>query len=217
VSTRRARARAAVIAFFLFFNALAALPTPGEPSLERLQRPFEQDELRRWAGLFRSLGIDMDPARLGQGYVTFALWVEQARAVALSPIAGWMELTQTQQGWRLFGTPERAVSALRVTAHSARGDEVLYESGNAERRWHAAFLEYRRVRAEYNPSRRGPPPTYDAFGRRLSDEIFATLPHVARVTIALVGTRVRLPHEPAPDAPRGEQVEHVLEFARPGA
>jgi hypothetical protein len=216
-----------LITFLLLFNVLAALPTPGEPSLERLQRPFERAELERWTQLFRSLGVDTDPDRLARGYLAFSRWVEQARGVALTPIAAWMSLTQTHQGWRLFGTPDRAVSALRITAHvdataaGAGHDDVLYESGHAERRWRANFLEYRRIRAEYNPSRRGPPDTYAAFAKRLSDELFATRPDVSRVSVALVNTRVRLPAE----APRGtdaavdeaEQVEHVLEFARPGS
>lgn len=220
-----ARARAALIAFVIFFNVLAALPTPGEPSLERLQRPFERAELQRWTQLLLSLGVNTDPDRLAQGYLAFSRWVEQARGVALTPIAGWMAFTQTHQGWRLFGTPDRAVSALRVIAHASTtdggaggGDDVLYESGRADRRWHADFLEYRRIRAEYNPSRRGPPETYAAFAKRLSDEIFATRPGVSRVSVALVNTRVRLPHEAAGAAvDPEEQIEHVLEFARPGA
>lgn len=219
------RARAALIAFVIFFNVLAALPTAGEPSLERLQRPFERAELQRWTQLLLSLGLNTDPDRLAQRYLTFSRWVEQARGVALMPIAGWMSFTQTHQGWRLFGTPDRAVSALRITAHVASSsaasdgaDLVLYESGHAERRWHADFLEYRRIRAEYNPSRRGPPETYAAFARRLSDEIFATRPEVSRVTVALIGTRVRLPHEAPDDSPEhAEQIEHVLELVRPGA
>jgi len=214
--TRGARARAAIIAFLVFFNTLAALPTPGEPSPERMQRPFEQAELRRWAAFFQSLGVEMDPERLARGYLAFSRGVEQARAVALAPIAGWQGLTLTHQGWRLFGTPDRVVTTLRVTAHSASGDEVLYESGNPARRWNAAFLEYRRIRADYNPSRRGPPPTYAAFGQRLGAEIFATMPQVVRVSVALVDTRTRLPHEPASPQDSIERVEHVLELARPG-
>jgi len=219
--TRWARARAALIAPVLLFNGLAALPTPGEPSLERLQRPFERAELERWTRLFVAVGIDTDPDRLARGYLAFSRWVEQARAVALTPIAGWMALTQTHQGWRLFGTPDRAVSALRVTVHAPAGDEVLYESGHPDRRWHAEFLEYRRIRAEYNPSRRGPPATYAAFAQRLSDEVFATRPDVGRVSVALVSRRVRLPDEAAraadiTDEPL-EQVEHQLDFVRPGA
>lgn len=219
VSTRRAKVRSAVIAVLVLLNALAALPTPGEPSPERLQRPFEREELARWVGLFRGLGFDTDTERLGQGYLTFSRWVVEARAVVLAPIEGWMALTQTHQGWRLFGTPDRSVSALRVSVQVAGRDEVLYESGSSDRRWNAAFLEYRRIRAEYNPSRRGPPPTYAAFGKRLSDEIFASMPNVSRVSIALVETRVALPlsAQSAADAAEGERLDHVLEFARPGA
>jgi hypothetical protein len=199
------------------FNVLAALPTAGEPSLERMQRPFEREELTRWVGLLRAVGVDTDAERLARGYVAFSAWMERARAVALSPIDDFMALTLTHQGWRLFGTPDRNVSALRVTTHSAAGDEVLYESGNPDRRWHAAFLEYRRIRADYNPSRRGPPATYAAFAKRLSDEIFATSPDIRGVTVALVEMRVQLPHEigRTPEAPA--EARHVLEFARPSS
>jgi hypothetical protein len=215
---RWARARAAVIAFFVLFNVLGALPTPGEPAPERLERPFEREELQRWAGLLNRVGINTDPSRLGRAYLVFSSWVLRARTLCLAPIDGWMALTQTHQGWRLFGTPDRNASALRVTAHSAGGAEVLYESGNLERRWNAALLEYRRIRAAYNPSRRGPPPNYDAFARRLSAEIFSSMPHVVRVTVALVERRIRLPHE-AEGSPvsAGERVGYVLELTRPGA
>jgi hypothetical protein len=219
VSTRWARARAAVITFFVLFNALAALPTPGEPSPERLERPFEREELQRWSELLTAVGINTDPGRLGRVYLGFSTWALQARALCLAPIEGWMALTQTYQGWRLFGTPDRDVSALRVTVHSAGGAEVVYESGDPERRWNAAFLEYRRIRAEYSPSRRGPPPTYAGFAKRLSDELFSSMPHVERVTVALVETSVRLPHEaPSSEANAAdERVDDVLEFTRPGA
>jgi hypothetical protein len=215
-ASRRAKLRAAVIAYFVLFNALAALPTPGEPSLERLQRPFEREELRRWTAFFHGMGVDTDPDRLAHGYLAFSRAVERARSIVLAPIEGWFELTQSGQNWHLFGTPGRLVSALRITAHSAAGDEVLFESGDAARRWNADFLEYRRIRATYKPSRRGPPPTYAAFAERLSREIFEALPHVDRVTLALVQSRVRLPGEAAAaaDEPRPA---HVLTFQRPRA
>ncbi|HTV21593.1 MAG TPA: hypothetical protein VMG12_23050 [Polyangiaceae bacterium] len=191
--SRRARLRGAVIAYFVLFNALAALPTPGEPSAERLQRPFEQGELRRWTRLFHAVGIDTDPDRLALGYLAFARGVERARAIVLAPIEGWFELTQSGQNWHLFGTPDRVISALRITAHSATGDEVLYESGDPAHRWHADFLEYRRIRAAYKPSRRGPPATYFALAERLSRQVFAERPEVERVTVAFVERRVQLP------------------------
>jgi hypothetical protein len=209
--------RGVIIAYFVIFNVLAAVPSPGEASAERLQRPFEREELRRWAGLFRAVGIDTDPDRLARGYLGFSRTLERARAIALAPIEGWFELTQTGQDWHLFGTPGRTVHALRVTAHAAAGDEILFESGDAARRWNAAFLEYRRIRAIYRPSRRGPPPTYAAFGARLSREVFAALPQARRVTVAFVQSQVRLPGEASSVGADEPRIEHVLTFDRPGA
>lgn len=216
-ASRRAKLRAAVIAYFVVFNALAALPTPGEASEERLQRPFEREELRRWTGFLRSVGIDTDPDRLARAYLAFSRAVDRARSIALAPIEGWFDLTQSGQNWHLFGTPGRVVSALRVTAHSAAGDEILFESGDADRRWNVDFLEYRRIRAVYKPSRSGPPPTYAAFAERLSREIFQALPQVDRVTLALVQRRVRLPGEAGAADADAERPEHVLTFDRPRA
>jgi hypothetical protein len=215
--SRRAQLRAVLIAYFVFFNALAALPTAGEASAERLQRPFEREELRRWTRFFHAVGVDTDPDRLARGYLAFSVAVERARSIALAPIEGWFELTQSGQNWHLFGTPGRVVSALRVTAHSAAGDEVLFESGDGARRWNSDFLEYRRIRAVYKPSRRGPPATYAAFCERLSREIFQTLPHVDRVTVALMESRVRLPGEAGPAEAERAHPEHVLTFERPRA
>lgn len=216
-ASRRATLRAAIIAYFVLFNALAALPTPGEASAERLQRPFEREELRRWTAFFHGIGVDTDPDRLASGYLAFSRAVDHARSIALAPIAGWFDLTQTGQNWHLFGTPGRVVSGLRITAHSAAGDEVLFESSDAEQSWNVDFLEYRRIRAMYKPSRRGPPATYAAFGERLSREIFQALPHVDRVSLALVQRRVRLPGEAAPADGDEARPEHVLTFERPRA
>ena len=225
--SRRAQLRAAIIAYFVFFNLLAALPTLGTPSAERLEQPYEQQELRRWARLFAAFGVEVQPQWLAQVYLLIASSLAEARAVALRPIDGWMSLTQTGQSWRLFGTPDEYRSVLRISAYSvapeaatapgaaAQGgerEEVLYESGNPERRWNAPLLEYRRIRAAYNPSRSGPPATYAGLGQRLSEQIFASLPHVARVRIVLDRSRVVVPGE-APDPAHEEQSE--LEFSRP--
>jgi hypothetical protein len=217
LASPRAKLRAIIIAHFVLFNALAALPTPGEASAARMQRPFEREELRRWARFFHGIGVDTDPDRLARGYVAFASAVERARAIALAPIEGWFALTQSGQNWRLFGTPKRVVSVLRVTAHSPKGDEILFESGAAAHRWNVDFFEYRRIRAIYKPSRDGPPSTYPAFGERLSRQVFEALPHVERVSVAFVQSYVRLPGEAAPAAGGEPQDEHVLTFERPHA
>lgn len=214
LASRRAQLRAAIIAFFAFFNVLAALPTLGTPSAERLQRPFEQAELRRWGRLLGALGIEISAERLAQLYLSLARGAMEAHRLALEPIAGFASLTQTAQGWRLFGTPDEYRSVLRISAFGAEsaGAELLYASQDPLHRWSAERLEYRRVRAAYNPSRAGPPATYEGLGKRLSEQIFAERPDVSRVRIALDRSRIALPGE-EPDPAHEEQ--HVLEFSRP--
>jgi hypothetical protein len=211
-STRRAKARAAVIAYFVLFNVLAAVPTPGTASAARLAQPFEQAELRRWSALFHAIGMDVEPNRLAESYLTFSLALERARALLLVPIQGWLWLTQTAQSWRLFGTPDQYANALTITAHAAGQSSVLYESRNPARRWNAALLEYRRIRAAYNPTRSGPPHTYPALAERLSERVFESMPEAERVSIAFLQSRVPLPGE-APDLAINEA--HRLEFSRP--
>jgi len=212
-SARWAKLRATVITYFVLFSVLAAVPSLGTPSAERLERPFEREEMRRWTGLFQALGVEMDPERLGRIYLSLSSAVAQSHAVALWPIDWWFSLTQTGQNWRLFATPDASVSALRISAQSSGREDVLYESGDSARRWNAGLLEYRRIRAAYNPTRSGPPPTYPGLSRRLSEQIFGSMPEVERVRVALVRSRVFVPGE-APDVQREE--EHVLEFSRPG-
>jgi hypothetical protein len=210
--SRAAHFRAAIIAYFVFFNALAALPTLGTPSAERLERPFERAELRRWRRMLAALGIELSEERLAQLYLSLAQGAQAAHELVLEPIAGFASFTQTAQGWRLFGTPDEYRSALRISAFAAEREEVLYESLNPEHRWNAERLEYRRVRAAYNPSRSGPPATYAGLGLRLSEQVFAQRPEVSRVRIVLDRSAIPLPGE-EPDPTHEEQ--HVLEFSRP--
>lgn len=208
----RAKLRAAVIAYFVFFNVLAALPSPGTPSPERLARPFEQAELSRWVALFEAVGVHVEPAELVRSYLAFAGAVKRARSVVLEPIDGWMSFVQVGQSWRLFAMADDIANTLRITAHSREGDEVLYESGHPARRWNAALLEYRRIRAAYNPSRSGPPHTYPGLAKRLGERVFETLPDVERVTVSLLPSQVALPGA-APPPPR--EAAHVIELMRP--
>ena len=211
-SGRRAKLRAAIIAYLVFFNVLAALPSPAAPSPERLARPFEQAELRRWVALLHAIGVHVEPTELVSSYVAFAGAVGRARAVVLEPIDWWMSLGQVGQSWRLFAMADDLANALQITAHSREGDQVLYQSGHPARRWNAELLEYRRIRAAYNPSRSGPPHTYPGLANRLGERVFETMPDVERVTVSLLPSQVALPGA-APPPPR--DAAHVLELTRP--
>ncbi|MET0412771.1 MAG: hypothetical protein ABW217_15815 [Polyangiaceae bacterium] len=209
----RSRVRAALIAYFVLFNVLGALPSAGSPSPERLERPRERAELSRWSRLFDAVGLELEPERLKELYLVFAARVEQARAGLVSPIAWWMELTQSHQSWRLFAMPHDHPSALEIIVSRKGEDELLYRSGDDEHGWGTGVLEYRRVRAAYKPSQLGPPGTYDGFAQRISERIFDEQPDVERVSVSLVRRHVTLPGK-TPDAER--ERTSVITFTRAG-
>jgi hypothetical protein len=204
--------RAAIISYFLFFSVLAAVPATGGSSAERFERPVVRAELERWARLFESVGFDVDPARLQAGYLRFAGAVEHLREFALWPIAWWFELTQTGQGWRLFGTPQERPNALVVSVHSGGVERVLYQSGDPERRWHEDLFGYRRVRAAYNPQRGSAPPTYEGFVARVGELAFRELSDAERVSVSLIESHTTLPGQAADPA---RVQSHLHELQRP--
>lgn len=185
--------RALLLMVLVVLNTLATVPSFGSASAERLQRPFEQAELARWHALLGRLGLTLSRERLAELYLEFAAGMVAARAVVQAPLSWWVELTQTQPSWLLFGMPDAFSPAFRLQAWDSHGEQVLYESGNAERSWQAALLGYRRVRAAYGPSRAGVPPTYPGLCQRLSELAFAELPEVERVRCAIVRRAVAVP------------------------
>jgi hypothetical protein len=188
--------RAAIIAYVILFNVIAAIPSPGTINEETLARPTNQAELHRWVALFSAIGIETTPESLGEWYVGFAGDLTRAHRIAITPIEPWLAFTQTWQGWRLFGMPDERPYALELSVERDGKPEVIYLSGDSERTAYASLLEYRRVRAMYNPGHRGPPVTYRGFGKRLSERIFDDMPDVDRVTLTLIQSHTTLPGEP---------------------
>jgi hypothetical protein len=209
----RARVRAVLIAYFVLFNVLGALPSAGSPSPERLERPRERAELLRWSRLFDAVGLELQPERLKELYLVFATGVEQVRAGLVSPIAWWMDLTQSHQSWRLFAMPHDRPSALEIVVSRKGEEELLYRSGDSEHDWGTGVLEYRRVRAAYKPSQLGPPAAYDGFAQRISQRIFDEQPDIDRVSVSLVRRHTTLPGK-TPD-PERERTS-VVRFTRAG-
>jgi hypothetical protein len=122
-----------------------------------------------------------------------------------------MDYTQTSQGWRLFGMPDERPFALSVTAKTPSGDRLLYYSGRPEHDWQAGRLQFRRVRALFNPGNLHAPSTYAAFAKQLAIEAFAEVPDATEVVISLNQKRTTLPDEPKDDR---VDVRYVQRFPR---
>jgi hypothetical protein len=203
--------RAAVITLVLLFSVLAAVPTPGNFTHETLKQPVVQDQVLQWVALLRALGSSITEEELGDGYVTFAQGLQKVRGALLKPYNAVSRVTGTQQGWALFATPDQRPARLLVRAKFGRRFRLLYRSGDSKHDYAASFLEYRRVRALYNPSRSGPPATYEGFARQLSQRVFSDFPEAREVVVALAFSRTTLPSE-AEDLEVTES--HRLNFER---
>lgn len=187
--------RAAVIALVVSFGVLAAIPTPGNFTHETLKQPVVREQLLQWLRILNFLGSSVTEAELGDGYVAFAQGLQKVRGTLLKPYNTVSRISGTQQGWALFATPDTRPARLVVRARLGKRFRLLYRSGDAEHDYDADFLEYRRVRALYNPSRSGPPATYAGFAERLSERIFDAFPDARTVTVSLEYNRITLPGE----------------------
>jgi hypothetical protein len=149
-----------------------------------------------WLKRLRSVGIDTDAERLGRSYAGFAQGLNGVRDFVMAPMMPIMDVTGTQQGWRLFALPNERPHVLRVVGERNGKRRVLYETWNPARQYLADTFEFRRVRALYNPSSVGPPNTYDAFCRRLSERVFEDKPELDSLTVLLEQRHTTLPGEP---------------------
>ena len=203
--------RAAVISLAVLFAVIAAIPTPGNFTHQTLKQPAVRDQLLAWHRILRALGSSVSEEELGDGYVTFAQGLQKVRRTLLTPYNEVSRVTGTQQGWALFATPDTRPARLVVRARFGKRLRTLYRSGDAEYQHDADFLEYRRVRALYNPGRSGPPNTYAGFAERLSERVFDAFPDAREVVVSLEYNRITLPGE----EPAGEPSEaDELSFER---
>lgn len=139
-------ARAALVGFHVIAIVLAAIPAPaGGMNRRNWKDPTVQAEFEAWG---RRLGVDPDD--LEEGLYRFAKGYMKARAAWLAPVDPYLEVTGTNQPWRMFVAPHRHPSRYRVegSAH-ARGEEweLLFEERNDEARWQAELFESERVRS----------------------------------------------------------------------
>jgi hypothetical protein len=205
----RKKLRAIILCVLIAFNVVGAYPTPGNVTEEKLREGTAKSEVARWVKRLQAFGVDTDAEEVGRFYAGFAQGLNRVRDVLMSPVTPFMDLTGTQQGWRLFSLPNERPHVLRVVGERKGKRRVLYETWSDSKTLLAETLEFRRVRALYNPSSQGPPNTYDAFARRLSERVFELRPELDSVTVLLEQRHTTLPGE-RKDPKREERFVHVF-------
>lgn len=194
--------RAALVSFHVIAIVLAAIPAPaGGMNRRNWKDPTVQAEFQAWGG---RLGVD--PKSLEDALYRFAKGYMSVRDLWLKPVDPYLELTGTDQPWRMFVAPHRHPSRFRVevaTATSGPEWELLFEERNPDASWRASFFEDERIRSilfRYSW------PEYSSESRQLcrwiARRVFEERPDADRVQC-----RYRKARSPSPRDAR-EGVEH---------
>jgi hypothetical protein len=113
--------------------------------------------------------------------------VKQVRHAALTPFRPLGELLRLRQRWKLFPTAKREQVRMWIETRDAASGEwsLLYRPGDAGHDRMADRLEYRRLRAAWNPGSRGARASYAPLVEWLAGELFAADPAIDRVRVRM--------------------------------
>jgi hypothetical protein len=213
---RLARLRAALLALVFVVQGTAAYPFP-PLSPERLARPDAKRELDRWAARLNRVGLRRSPDELGAEAVALTGRLDAARARLLAPFRPFFDLTRTDQRWGLFLDAHATRYRMHVEAQEASGAWTLrYRPLDPDARALADRLEYRRVRAAWNPRSQATREPYKPFASWVARELFAREPGLRAVRVRMERFRIPRPGE-APDPETSWPFEEVRHRTLPGA
>jgi hypothetical protein len=172
-----ARLRAALITLAMAVGLVAGLPVPGEKDLARLPGPL------------RPLAAQFGPVQ--------AFLMQPFRF-----IGDWLFIGQR---WNLFAGAKTDRYWLLIEGQARDGKWLpLYRPHDPSHALFADELEYRRLRAAWNPRGSSATGGYDPFVTFIARRIFAAKPEISAVRVRLEAIRIR---------PRGDGFDASGEFS----
>ncbi|HJK93961.1 MAG TPA: hypothetical protein RMH85_29780 [Polyangiaceae bacterium LLY-WYZ-15_(1-7)] len=188
--------RAGLIVLAVAVSLFEGCPVPNVQR-RHVERPVGQREVRRWVGVLGALGVETTPEELTEDAIAVSEAATRRHRALLAPFAPFFALTQTRQRWSLFpvADPEPWVMHLEGS-RDGRAWELLYRPVDPEHVFLRERLEYRRVRAIWNPGTAGPRFDYPRFVDWVARESFAARPELEHVRVRFAKVRVSLPGEP---------------------
>jgi hypothetical protein len=118
------------------------------------------------------------------------------RRVALAPFRPAGELLRLHQRWKLFPTAQREQVRMWVetSTHESRAWQLVYRPQDDEHDLLADRIEYRRLRAAWNPGTRKTHTGYGPFAAWLAGELFARDPAIERVRVQMEAIELQPEH-----------------------
>lgn len=187
--------RAALVLFALVGSCVEGLPVP-RTDASYMERAVGRRELTRWRGVLRGAGIDVSEEELRDRVLEVSEELGRVHARLRAPVAPFFELTRTLQRWSLFPIADPTAYWMHVEGRVDGEWALLYRPNDPAHRLLAERIEYRRVRAVWNPGSRGMRPDYPRFVDWVAREIFALRGDIDAVRVRHLRYQVSPPSEP---------------------
>ncbi len=186
--------RGALLLFFVLANFAEGCPLAPNIQARHLNNPVGQRELARWGERLRGWGMEISDAELAERTLETSATAQRWRAELLWPVQPYFDALQIRQRWSLFPVAKPRPMWMHIEGRGEDGawrllyrplERALLSEELADR------LEYRRMRAHWNPGTSGPRPDYTRFVDWLAATLFLDDPE-------LVEVRVRYRPRPVP-------------------
>lgn len=181
-----------MIAAAIVVSLVEGCPTP-RVSSRALDVPVNRRELERWAP---RLGMTAD--ELKAELVERAGELDRVQMELTEPFRPWFQLTATQQRWNLFpvADPDPVWMHIEARLDGEPTWSLLYRPNDPAHAWRDEILEYRRIRATWNPGLIGPRSAYRDFARWIFAERLAEEPRTRELRVRMRQLHI---HVDAPD------------------
>ncbi|MEM9860785.1 MAG: hypothetical protein AAF938_04135 [Myxococcota bacterium] len=187
--------RGALIAGAILLCIVEGCPLVPNIRAHHLERPIGQRELARWGERLRGIGFDVSNDGLKAQTLAFSESARERHAALLAPVRPVFEFLQIHQKWALFPIADPSPWWMHVEGRQADGTwRLLYRPLGDEAELSeslVARLEYRRVRAHWNPGTSGPRPDYERFVDWLARRVFDDVSDVNAVRVRYLRFGVR--------------------------
>ncbi|MEM9071093.1 MAG: hypothetical protein AAGE52_21465 [Myxococcota bacterium] len=185
--------RALLIVAAVSVNLFQGCPIPNVQR-RHIERPLGQREVARWAEFLDSVGWNTTPAELTEDVLTASAEATRRHQALLAPFSPWFHYTQTRQRWALFPVADPDPWWMHLEG-STNGHEweLLYRPLDEEHTFLREPLEYRRVRAVWNPGTAGPRADQPRFIAWVAQRTFEERPDLCFVRVRYQRFRVQVP------------------------
>jgi len=194
--SRRAYLRATLIALVIAINMFQGLPMP-RIARHHLERPVGQRELARWTKTLQDLGSDITENELKEEALAFSHELHVWHGNAMRPFAWFFDALQIRQNWSLFpvADPYPWKMHLEGRATATTEWELLYTPLDPEHDFLDDTLEFRRIRAVWNPGTAGPRFDYPRFVDWVARQTFERRSDLDFVRVRFLRYHVPVPGE----------------------